>query len=514
MKNIKCAAVKNKTSQRAVKTVDLAGVANRLGISESEARERAFQTYDDVRAQMKGVKHLEERKLVDNAIQGQEKQDTTTLVESPAVKSESTVAPVSSVEEPSQVEVGAHGRFTHLLHKSYPHPETGKPLPAFLTEPSVRRAVGLPEVSPDEAKSSAETQKVRDAIAKRMRAPRSSYLGVNGFQRFIDIHKNSLSNDAIDAYHATVLEHENYSQKLDGFLTHPIADRILSEAQNGQIQKGAKTQLAQIAKQFGVSKASADAALESATSRANQATHAERGSVEPKESTPPIEPSNRGTESNLRRATSATPESTETKPSSINARGEGQRASIEQKKSALLGLLRTRTINRAEYAKRLSDVESGKDINVVTGRALPPSSRQSEAGAVNLSDIQDAASEFRNIVSENLSHLKRSDKEAYEAVLKLAGTQAQVTVDKLQGGTSTYNVTHALNMGDVIITLENAGLLQTNPRTPTRSITVGTRSFPATTVESVARNTWPQDGSRVNCNLHWPNVKTRILFRE
>jgi hypothetical protein len=207
----------------------------------------------------------------------------------------------ASVEQPTQVEVGAHGRFTHLLHKSYPHPETGKPLPAFLTEPSVRKSVGLPEVSSDEAKSSAETQRVRDAIAKRMRAPRSSYLGVNGFQRFIDIHKNSLSNDAIDAYHATVLEHENYSQKLDGFLTHPIVDRILSEAQDGQIQRGAKTQLAQIAKQFGVSKASADAALDRASQRRLEASDAGRGSAEPKESTPPVQSENSRTESGLRR---------------------------------------------------------------------------------------------------------------------------------------------------------------------------------------------------------------------
>jgi hypothetical protein len=135
------------------------------------------------------------------------------IFSSPSRVSDTSVRPAVGSSEPrgrvqppgpaGKVEVGPHGRFSSLARKSYPHPETNKPLPAFLTEPSVRKAVGLPEVSSDEAKSSTEMQRTADAIAKRMRAPRSSYLGPNGFQRFIDIHKDKLSNNAIDAYHQT-----------------------------------------------------------------------------------------------------------------------------------------------------------------------------------------------------------------------------------------------------------------------------------------------------------------------
>jgi DNA topoisomerase IB len=44
----------------------LESVAKRLNVSVAEARELAYKTHDDVKSQMKGVKHLEERKVVDN----------------------------------------------------------------------------------------------------------------------------------------------------------------------------------------------------------------------------------------------------------------------------------------------------------------------------------------------------------------------------------------------------------------------------------------------------------------
>jgi hypothetical protein len=231
----------------------------------------------------------------------------------------------------------------------------------------------------------------------------------------------------------------------------PRVVQSLEEVRNGQEDEGLRQYLYDIAAEHQVSEQAVNSWLEYARSLSESVPSTTRPNQLSKTSQTGISPSDSRTESSLRRP--ATKAESSTGESASGNQNQNQRASIEQKKSALLGLLRTRTIDRAEYAKRLSDIESGKDINVVTGRALPPSSRHSEAGAVNLSDIQDAMSELRNVVSENLSHLKRADKDSYEAILKLAGTQSQVTVDKLQGGTSSYNVTHALNMGDVIMSL-------------------------------------------------------------
>jgi hypothetical protein len=292
-----------------------------------------------------------------------------------------------------QVGVGPHGRFTHLLHKSYPHPQTGKPLPAFLTEPSVRKAVGLSEVSSEVAKTTAETQKVRDAIAQRMRAPRSSYLGPNGFNRFIDIHKDKLSNDAIDAYHATQLEHEDYGKKLDGFLTHPEVDKILSEVQsNGTIPRGTEAQLARIASRFGVSKASADQALDAASrpQRTNQARDDERRDSVAAQSTEAIKPQNRQPELIRRPTTQA--ELAKTEPASINARGENQDASIERERKYLQTLKRQRAASPKQL-ERLRELES------VPPRLLPPSSRAGEAGFITLPSLKNIENTVVNLAN-------------------------------------------------------------------------------------------------------------------
>jgi DNA topoisomerase-1 len=151
------------------------------------------------------------------------------------------------------IEVGPHGRFSSALRRSYDHPTTGEKLPAFLTEPSVRKAVGLPEVSPDEAKSSAEMQRTADAIAQNMRAPRSSHLGPNGFAAFIKRHADKLSTDAVDAYNQTVLEHEGWNRKHDAFLSHPEVERELTQIENSGNARGALTRLAKQGKQYGIS---------------------------------------------------------------------------------------------------------------------------------------------------------------------------------------------------------------------------------------------------------------------
>ena len=271
-----------------------------------------------------------------------------------ALPSNAGAGAADAEDNQAEVEVGPHGRFTHLLHKSFTHPKTGEVLPAFLSESSVRRTLGLPEVSSEVAKSSAETQKVREAIAQRMRTPRSSYLGPNGFKRFIELHRDKLSDDAIDAYHATILEHENYGRKLDSFLTHPEVDRILSEARNGQIQRGAKTRLAQIAKQFGVSKTSADLALESARPREDKTGDVERGG--------------------------AGEAGADKKPGPDN---QGEDRSVELKKRALLGQLRARVITRTEYDRRTAELFLPKESAPLVRR----DPRRGEAGFINISSL-------------------------------------------------------------------------------------------------------------------------------
>jgi hypothetical protein len=59
----------NKAGQRAVGDISSLreSVKQRLGVDDAEAMRLAYQVHDDVRAQMKGVKHLEERRLVDNS---------------------------------------------------------------------------------------------------------------------------------------------------------------------------------------------------------------------------------------------------------------------------------------------------------------------------------------------------------------------------------------------------------------------------------------------------------------
>lgn len=57
----------DKASRRAVKDIDAADLAKRAGVSESQLYETARAVYDDVKAQMKGVQHLEERQLTEKA---------------------------------------------------------------------------------------------------------------------------------------------------------------------------------------------------------------------------------------------------------------------------------------------------------------------------------------------------------------------------------------------------------------------------------------------------------------
>lgn len=70
----------NKTSQRAVRDtgVLVPELAQRLGVPEAQVPALASRVYDDVRAQMKGVRHLEKRAVADRVLAQRQRQGTTT----------------------------------------------------------------------------------------------------------------------------------------------------------------------------------------------------------------------------------------------------------------------------------------------------------------------------------------------------------------------------------------------------------------------------------------------------
>ena len=80
-------------------------------------------------------------------------------------------------------------------------------------------------------------------------------------------------------------------------------------------------------------------------------------------------------------------------------------------------------------------------------------------------------------VNKNLQQLKKDDEDSYEQALKLVGTQAQVTVEALTGGTISLGMAQALyqkNVTELAVTMEMAGLAEkVLPHVPTPTTVAG-----------------------------------------
>lgn len=94
--------------------------------------------------------------------------------------------------------------------------------------------------------------------------------------------------------------------------------------------------------------------------------------------------------------------------------------------------------------------------------------------ALSKSDNLSSVRALEAVFNKNLQQLKEADEDAYEQVLKLAGTQSQVTAAALSGAAISPTFAQALydsNLTDVATTLELAGLaipLQRGVPTPTQ----------------------------------------------
>ncbi len=68
---------------------------------------------------------------------------------------------------------------------------------------------------------------------------------------------------------------------------------------------------------------------------------------------------------------------------------------------------------------------------------------------------------IENVVNKNLQQLREADEDAYEQVMKLAGTQSQATIEALTAGSITPDLAKAIhdrNMSEMRLTLQMAGL--------------------------------------------------------
>ncbi|HEX8098373.1 MAG TPA: hypothetical protein VF507_10065, partial [Pyrinomonadaceae bacterium] len=131
----------------------------------------------------------------------------------------------------------------------------------------MRTAARQPDVSPDEARASAAMQGTLDAIAQEMGQPRSSYLGPEGFNGWVEKHKNELSDAALEAYYLSKQALEGYQVALGKFVADPTIDALLARTiTEGKIPRGQAQTISAAAKKFGVSAASARAAFDKAAS--------------------------------------------------------------------------------------------------------------------------------------------------------------------------------------------------------------------------------------------------------
>lgn len=188
------------------------------------------------------------------------------LRESPTPEQAEALAEGRFVDEylsPTETPVGPHGKLSSLLFKQNPHPDTGEVLEPFLSLPEVRRAAGLPVTQ--NPKSPQAMQETKDAIARVMNAPRSSYLGEEGYDNFVRKFGGKLTQRAIDSLAVAKLQNAEYKAKKETFLTDPRVIEILERAENGQEKTGRgsdRANLQRLAREHKLSEATATSALE------------------------------------------------------------------------------------------------------------------------------------------------------------------------------------------------------------------------------------------------------------
>lgn len=124
---------------------------------------------------------------------------------------------------------------------------------------------------------------------------------------------------------------------------------------------------------------------------------------------------------------------------------------------------------------------------------------------------------LENVVNKGLQQLKKADEDAYEQVLKLAGTAAHATLEAMRTGVRDPAFVDALrsrNLDDVRITLELAGLAQ--PVTPGSTIPAKVAGKPASQMRIGDKPyyvpTWLKtELSNVLASPHDPNVIQKLV---